>query len=277
MGQWIKLTASDGFQLTAYRADPAGQDKPRGGLVVVQEIFGVNGHIRAVCDGFAADGYVAIAPALFDRYERNVDIGYTPEDIARGRELKAKAGTDAALRDVDAARDAAASAGRVGIVGIAGAVSSPRMSASRLPGFTCAVCIRRRETGRHRRATQVPVMAHFGERDSMIPVRASESSPLAHPDAQVLVYRRRSRFKLRSGARARRRGSQARTRAYARYSCKPWADIGATVRPERCRTMNGHPRVLSIYSDKSNEKLTYAIDLFMFADPTGIRLRLGSS
>ena len=82
MGHAIKLNAADGFVLSAYRADPAGT--PRGGLVVAQEIFGVNSHIRSVCDGFAADGYVAIAPALFDRYERGVDIGYTPADIAQG-------------------------------------------------------------------------------------------------------------------------------------------------------------------------------------------------
>ena len=85
MGRMIDLTAADGFVLSAYRADPEGT--PRGGLVVAQEIFGVNSHIRSICDAFAADGYVAIAPALFDRYERGVDIGYTPEDIARGREL----------------------------------------------------------------------------------------------------------------------------------------------------------------------------------------------
>src|SRR5580704_18288008 len=113
MGQWLDLTAGDGFRLSAYRADPAA--RPRGGLIVVQEIFGVNGHIRSVCDGFAADGYAAIAPALFDRSERNVDLGYTPEDVVRGRELKARAHTDAALRDIAAAREAAASAGRVGI------------------------------------------------------------------------------------------------------------------------------------------------------------------
>jgi len=89
MGRWIELTAADGFRLTAWRADPAGT--PRGGLVVVQEIFGVNSHIRSVCDGFAAAGYATIAPALFDRYERSVDIGYAPEEIARGRELKALA------------------------------------------------------------------------------------------------------------------------------------------------------------------------------------------
>ena len=102
MGTWIELTAEDGHGLSAYRAAPDGT--PRGGLVVAQEIFGVNSHIQSVCDGYAADGYVAIAPALFDRYERGVDIGYTPPDIARGRELKALSKADAALLDVAAAR-----------------------------------------------------------------------------------------------------------------------------------------------------------------------------
>src|SRR3981081_2176724 len=115
MGKMIELVAADGFRLSAYRADPAGDR--RGGVVVAQEIFGVNSHIRSVCDGFANDGYVAIAPALFDRYERNVDIGYTAEDIARGRALKAAATTDAALQDIAAARDAFGGAGKVGIVG----------------------------------------------------------------------------------------------------------------------------------------------------------------
>jgi carboxymethylenebutenolidase len=189
MGQWIQLTASDGFQLGAYRADPAGPDKPRGGLVVAQEIFGVNSHIRAVCDGFAADGYVAIAPALFDRYERNLDIGYTPEDIARGRELKARAGTDAALQDIAAARDAAASVGRVGVVGYCWGGFITWMSASRLPGFTCAVAY---YGGGILDASgeqpKCPVMAHFGDRDSMIPVAGVGKLAAAHPEAQVFVY-----------------------------------------------------------------------------------------
>src|SRR5215831_13809794 len=115
MGQWLQLTAADGFKLSGYRVDPDG--KRRGAVVVVQEIFGVNSHVRAVCEGFAADGYSAIAPALFDRYQRNVEIGYTPEDIAVGRELKAKAATQAAMSDIAAARDAVSDAGRVGIVG----------------------------------------------------------------------------------------------------------------------------------------------------------------
>jgi carboxymethylenebutenolidase len=190
MGQWIQLTVSDGFQPAAYRADPAeAHGKPRGGLVVVQEIFGVNSHIRSVCDGFAADGYVAIAPALFDRYERNVDIGYTPEDIARGRELKAQANTDAALRDVAAARDAAASAGRVGIVGYCWGGFITWMSAARVPGFACAICY---YGGGILDAIgeqpKCPLMAHFGERDTMIPVDGVKKLAAAHPEAQVFLY-----------------------------------------------------------------------------------------
>jgi carboxymethylenebutenolidase len=189
MGQWIELTASDGVLLAAYRADPAGPDKPRGGLVVVQEIFGVNSHIRAVCDGFAADGYVAIAPALFDRYERNFDIGYTPEDIARGRELKARAGTDAALHDIAAARDAAASAGRVGIVGYCWGGFIVWMSAARLPGFTCAIAYYGGgilDAGDEQ--PKCPLMAHFGERDAVLPVAGVQKLAAAHPEAQIFLY-----------------------------------------------------------------------------------------
>src|SRR5450432_3835619 len=100
MGKMIELMTADGFHLPAYRADPSGS--PRGGLVIAQEIFGVNSHIRSVCDGFAADGYRVIAPALFERYERGVDIGYAPADIARGRDLKALANNDVAYVDIAA-------------------------------------------------------------------------------------------------------------------------------------------------------------------------------
>ena len=106
MGRFVELLAADGYRPSAYRADPAGT--PRGGLVVIQEIFGVNRHIRAVCDGYAADGYLVVAPALFDRYQNGVDWGYTPEDIARGRELRGRAETTPALADIAAARAVAA-------------------------------------------------------------------------------------------------------------------------------------------------------------------------
>ena len=187
MGRMIELTAADGFRASAYRADPVGG--PRGGLVVAQEIFGVNGHIRSVCDGFAADGYVAIAPALFDRYERGLDIGYTPDDIARGRELKGRAQIDAAMRDVAAARDAVASAGKVAVIGYCWGGFVAWMAASRLTGVACAVPyygggVLDAATER----PQCPVMAHFGERDAMIPVDGVRKLAAAHPDAQVHVY-----------------------------------------------------------------------------------------
>ncbi|MET0682456.1 MAG: dienelactone hydrolase family protein [Casimicrobiaceae bacterium] len=187
MGQMLELTAGDGFTLSAYRADPTGT--PRGGLVVAQEIFGVNSHIRSVCDGFAADGYVTIAPALFDRYERGVDIGYTPDDIAKGRELKGRAQIDAALRDVAAARDLAAGAGKVGVIGYCWGGFVAWMAASRLPGFACAVPYYGGgilDAAGER--PQCPVMAHFGERDSMIPVDGVRKLAAAHPEAQVFIY-----------------------------------------------------------------------------------------
>ena len=183
----IELVASDGFKLSAYRADPDGA--PRGGLVVVQEIFGVNSHIRSVCDGYAADGYLAIAPALFDRYERDVDLGYSPDDIAKGRVLKGKAANDVALRDVAAARDTAAEVGKVGIVGYCWGGLIAWLAASRLPGFACAVPYYGGgmpdaigETPR------CPVMAHFGEWDQMIPVAAADKLKAAHPDIEVFIY-----------------------------------------------------------------------------------------
>jgi carboxymethylenebutenolidase len=187
MGNAIILTAGDGFVLSAYRADPSGA--PRGGLVVAQEIFGVNSHIRNVCDGYAADGYRVIAPALFDRYEKGVDIGYTPADIARGRELKAKATTAAALQDIAAARDALADGAKVGIVGYCWGGFIAWMSACQLSGFACAVPYYgggmldvAGETPR------CPVLGHFGERDGMIPVDGVRKLAAAHPTAQIHIY-----------------------------------------------------------------------------------------
>ena len=115
MGQTVHLTAADGHTLSAYRADPDG--RPKGGLVVIQEIFGVNAHIQEVCNGFAADGYVAIAPALFDRAERDVDLGYEEEDRQKGMGLRAQTDWDDNVQDAIAARNAIKDAGKAGIVG----------------------------------------------------------------------------------------------------------------------------------------------------------------
>ena len=187
MGRMIELTAADGFRLSAWRADPAGT--PRGALVVAQEIFGVNSHIRGVCEGFAADGYVAIAPALFDRYEPRVDIGYTPEDIAKGRALKALAQLESALLDVAAARDAVTASGKVAVVGYCWGGYVAWMTAARLPGFACAVAYY--GGGILDAASEVPrcpVMAHFGERDDGIPVAGVRELMAKHPAAQMFIY-----------------------------------------------------------------------------------------
>jgi carboxymethylenebutenolidase len=182
-----ELSASDGYRLPAYLAEPVGP--PRGGLVVVQEIFGVNNHIRSVCDGYAADGYRVIAPALFDRYQKDVDLGYAAADIARGREIRAKASTDAALLDVDAARSAIATAGKVGVVGYCWGGLVTWLSACRLAGWACAVPY---YGGGMLDAVaeqpQCPVIAHFGERDSMIPVAGVRAFADAHPEIRVYIY-----------------------------------------------------------------------------------------
>src|ERR1051326_7360331 len=136
MGKMIDLTASDGHRLGAYRAEPSG--KPRGGIVVIQEIFGVSSHIKSVADGFAADGYLAIAPAMFDRVQKNFDVGYSPDDMAKGREVRAKVPNDAALKDTEAAIKAAASAGKVGVVGYCWGGPIAWLAAGTLSGITCS-------------------------------------------------------------------------------------------------------------------------------------------
>ena len=104
MGGFERLKASDGHEFDTYRAEPTG--KPRGGIVVLQEIFGVNEHIRAVADKFAGEGYTAIAPALFDRIEKNVEFGYNEEDTVKGRALRGKLGFDLPMLDIAAAIEA---------------------------------------------------------------------------------------------------------------------------------------------------------------------------
>jgi carboxymethylenebutenolidase len=162
---------------------------PRGGIVIAQEIFGVNGHIRAVCDGFATEGYVVIAPALFDRSERDVDMGYTEPDIARGRELKGRSSLEPALLDLAAARDVAKAAGKVAVMGYCWGGYLAWMASARLDGLACAVAY---YGGGMTDAIDVkprcPVMAHFGERDAGIPVAGVRKLEAAHPDVQVFLY-----------------------------------------------------------------------------------------
>jgi carboxymethylenebutenolidase len=191
MGKMIDLTASDGHKLSAYRADPAGTNagKPRGGIVVIQEIFGVNSHIKAVTDGFAADGYLAIAPSMFDRVQKNVDLGYSPDDIAKGREIRGKVTNDMAVKDAEAAIKAAAGAGKVGIVGYCWGGLVTWLCAGRSAGLACAVpyygggILDNAEL-----APKVPLMGHFGEKDAHIPADGVRNLAKKYSQHQIFIY-----------------------------------------------------------------------------------------
>jgi carboxymethylenebutenolidase len=183
----IELTASDGHKLAAYRADPAG--KARGGIVVIQEIFGVNSHIKQVADGFAADGYVAIAPAMFDRVHKNVDLGYSPEDIAKGREIRGKVTNDMAMKDAEAAVKAAAGAGKVGIVGYCWGGLVAWLAAAKIPGLSAAVpyygggILDNADL-----EPRVPLMGHFSDKDQHIPVEGVKKLADKHRKHQIFIY-----------------------------------------------------------------------------------------
>ena len=187
MGKMIELTAADGHKLAAYRAEPAG--KPRGAIVVIQEIFGVNSHIRQVADGYAADGYLAIAPALFDRVQRNVELGYTPEDIAKGREIRGKVTNDMAVKDTEAAVKAASEAGKVGIVGYCWGGLVTWLAAAKIPGLAAAVpyygggILDNAEL-----EPKVPLMGHFGDKDAHIPVDGVRKLAQRHAQHQIFIY-----------------------------------------------------------------------------------------
>jgi carboxymethylenebutenolidase len=188
MGEMIRLTAADGFELGAYRADPSGT--PKGAVVVLQEIFGVNGHIRRVADGYAAAGYVAIAPKLFDRISPDLELGYTADDMQRGIALKAESKTEAALQDIAAARAAVAAAGKQGVVGFCWGGYLSWLSATRLPGFAASVVYYGGGIGSVAAETpRCPVLLHFGERDKHIPPADIDAVREANPDrTEIHVY-----------------------------------------------------------------------------------------
>lgn len=187
MGQDITLTSKDGFKFGAYRADPSG--KPRGAIVVIQEIFGVNNHIRRVTDSFAAQGYVAVAPALFDRHEKNIQLGYGEKDIEAGRNIRPKIPLEQNLADTQAAIDYAKQFGKVGIVGYCFGGSVAFLAATRLNGVAAAVGYYGGMVAAHAgEKPKVPTMLHFGDQDASIPMSDVEKVQKARPDVQTFVY-----------------------------------------------------------------------------------------
>ncbi|VIO80949.1 Carboxymethylenebutenolidase [Bradyrhizobium ivorense] len=187
MGQDLKLKASDGFELGAYRADPAGA--PKGAIVVIQEIFGVNHHIRSVCDRLAQEGYVAIAPSIFDRIEPNFQSGYSPDEVANARKFVANPDYPAMLRDAQAAIDAVKSVGPVGIIGFCLGGSIAYSAATKLTGLSAAVgyyggAIVRFADDK----PAVPTQLHFGEKDAGIPLSDVETIKSKRPEVEVFIY-----------------------------------------------------------------------------------------
>ena len=189
MGSTTSLTSSDGFQLSAYRAEPEGP--ARGGVVVVQEIFGVNGHIRSVADRYAAAGYLAIAPAIFDRERPGIELGYTDDDIAIGRDIaRGKLDFKTVLADVAAAGAMAREAGKVGVVGYCyGGLVSAAAAIHLADVFDAAVSYYGGGTvDLVDNAPVAPMIMHFGERDHAIPLEDVNKVIAAWPDATVYVY-----------------------------------------------------------------------------------------
>jgi carboxymethylenebutenolidase len=186
----IELHAADGHTFSAYEASPS--DPPRGGVIIIQEVFGVNRHIRAVADGYAADGYHAIAPALFDRNVRNVELDYTDEGRATGRRVVAGVSFDDAVTDVDAARAALADAGAgpIGIVGFCWGGTVGWRAATHLDGIAAlSAYYPGRITDYIAEQPRCPIQFHFAERDhSITPAEIETVRAVQGSHAEIYVY-----------------------------------------------------------------------------------------
>jgi carboxymethylenebutenolidase len=187
LGQKLTLTTSDNHTLGAYRADPSGA--PKGGMVVIQEIFGVNHHIRAVCDRLAALGYAAIAPQVFDRFARDFECGYTPDEIAHARSLLGSLDWGKMMKDIEAAQANLKGAGPVGIIGFCMGGTAAFLGACRLPGFAASVSYYGGQIGKFAdEKPRCPLLMHFGEKDEGIPLSTVEDIKKKQPQAETYIY-----------------------------------------------------------------------------------------
>ena len=188
MGVELRLTASDGPEMGGYRSNASGV--ARGGVVIIQEIFGVNEHIRDVCDRFANDGYSAIAPALYDRSsQQNVQLGYTAEDVAIGRKLREEFSWDDTMLDVDAAADVLRSEGlKVGTLGYCWGGSISFLSSVRLSIDAAVVYYGGQIKPYLGERPNSPLLMHFGRKDASIPLEDVEALQQAYPEATIHLY-----------------------------------------------------------------------------------------
>ncbi len=190
MGQFIYLKAEDGHSFDAYRAAPAGA--ATAGLLVIQEIFGVNGHIQSVCDAFAADGYLVIASAIFDRKQRKIDMGYTAETVAEGRALKDEVGWADPVPDMRAGlaalRDNLGAAAKIGVAGYCWGGTLAWLAACRLE-TDCVVGYYGGQIGQFiDEQPRSPTMLHFGTEDAGIPMASVDAIRAAHEQVEIHIY-----------------------------------------------------------------------------------------
>jgi len=185
MGQFTTIMARDGHEFQAWLAAAPG--RPRGALLVIQEIFGVNSHIRAVTDQFAAEGYTAIAPSLFDRVRRGIELGYTAADMQEGSGYRTQLDPEATRRDLAAALAVVKHSGRAGAVGYCWGGSLAYLAAGQLP-LACAVVYYGRVVSYLDQKPRCPVMYHYGTEDKGIPLADVERIRTAYPQAPIYTY-----------------------------------------------------------------------------------------
>lgn len=189
MGTKTKLKAADGHEFDAYFAESSGA--VRGAIVLIQEIFGVNSHIRSVADDYAGQGFHVIAPALFDRVQRNLELSYIPTDFAQGMKIARQIGMDAALLDIAASIGHARAEWpslKVGVLGYCFGGSLAWLAATRLDP-AAAVCYYGGQIAANAAETpHCPVMMHFGAKDPHIGPAEIEKIKAAHPDLPLFIY-----------------------------------------------------------------------------------------
>lgn len=187
MSMNVSLAAADGFRLGAYVSKPQGQ--PRGGVVVLPEIFGVNSHIRGVADQYAQLGYLAIAPEMFDRAQPGLDLGYTDEDVRTGQALMRKLNWNEAVLDIAAAARHVSLAGKVGVVGFCWGGTAAWVAASRGTGLTCAVSYYGNAiVSVLEDRPRIPMLLHWGARDHLIQVADIRRVEAVAPQVQSHLY-----------------------------------------------------------------------------------------
>jgi carboxymethylenebutenolidase len=185
MGELTTIMARDGHEFQAWLTAAPG--RPRGALVVIQEIFGLNSHIRSVTDGFAAAGYTAIAPSLFDRVRRGIELGYSPEDMQQGAGYRKQIAAETALRDIAAAAAVVRHSGRTGVVGYCWGGTLAYLAACEQP-LACAVVYYGRVGEYLERKPRCPLLYHYGSEDRSIPPSEVERVRAAQPGAALYVY-----------------------------------------------------------------------------------------